>query len=190
MIRIADVIPNIKTMHKQGVTTEWKHTHDLFKDKKILLVGVPGPFLIEYAATHMRTYEFCYEQIQQLGIDEIWFTSVDDCYVQKAWLKSEQIQKIQTLPDPAGEWAGAIGMLEDMHKEGLSKYRSHRYAMIIDNLICKIVKYEDFTHNPMTCFQVSDANSMIKYLENITKTYERWNDNARDKVDSQGRLRG
>ena len=42
----------------------------------------------------------------------------------------------------------------------------------------------------MTCFQVSDANSMINYLENITKTYERWNDEARDKVDSQGRLRG
>ena len=87
-------------------------------------------------------------------------------------------------------WADSIGMLEDMHKEGLSRYRSHRYAMIIDNLICKIVKYEDFTHNPMTCFQVSDANSMINYLENITKTYERWNDEARDKVDSQGRLRG
>ena len=29
MIRIADIIPNIKTMHKQGVTTEWKYTHDL-----------------------------------------------------------------------------------------------------------------------------------------------------------------
>ena len=190
MIRIADIIPNIKTMHKQGVTTEWKYTHDLFKDKKILLVGVPGPFLVEYAATHMRTYEFCFEQIQKLGIDEIWFTSVDDCYVQNAWLKSETIKKIQNLPDPAGEWADAIGMLEDMHKEGLSRYRSHRYAMIIDNLICKIVKYEDFTHNPMTCFQVSDANSKINYLENITKTYERWNDEARDKVDSQGRLRG
>ena len=39
--------------------------------------------------------------------------------------------------------------------------------MIIDNLIMKHCKYEDFTHNPMTCFQVSDADTMIKYLEII-----------------------
>lgn len=187
MIRIAETIPNIKTMHKHGVKTEWLNTHDLFANKKILLFGVPGPFLVEYAATHMRTYEFCYETIQDLGIDEIWVTSVDDCYVQNAWLKHENIKKIKNLPDPAGEWAGSIGLLEDMTKEGLGKSRSHRYAMIIDNLICKTVKYEDFTHNPMTCFQVSDANSMIKYLESIKATYERWNDNARDNVDASGK---
>lgn len=186
MIRIADIIPNIETMHKKGPLTKWRSTHELFKDKKILLFAVPGPFLVEYAATHMRTYEFCYEQIQDLGIDEIWVTSVDDCYVQNAWLKNDKITKIQNLPDPAGEWANAIGMLEDMTKEGLGKTRSHRYAMIIDNLICKIVKYEDFTHNPMTCFQVSDANSMMHYLESIQTTYEKWNDNARDKVTSTG----
>lgn len=187
MIRVADVIPDIKTMHKPGVQTEWLSTHELFKNKKVLLIGIPGPFLVEYAATHMRTYEFCYETIKRLGIDEIWVTSVDDCYVQNAWLKHEGIKKVRNLPDPAGEWASSIGLLEDMTKEGLGKYRSHRYAMVIDNLICKTVKYEDFTHNPMTCFQVSDANSMIKYLESIKSTYERWNDNARDTVDSTGK---
>lgn len=186
MIKISEQIPNVKTMHKRGPSTEWIDTHDLFKDKKVLIFGVPGPFLVEYAATQMRTYEFAYEQIQKLGIDEIWVTSVDDCYVQNAWLKSENIKKIKNLPDPAGEWASSLGLLEDMTPQGLGKHRSHRYAMIIDNLICKIVKYEDFTHNPMTCFQVSDANSMIHYLESIQNTYERWNDDARDTVDSTG----
>jgi peroxiredoxin len=189
MIRIADQIPNIKSMHKSGPHTVWKDTHDLFKDKKILLFSVPGPFVVEYAASQLRTYEFCYEKFKPLGIDEIWVTSVDDTYVQRAWLKSEGISKIQALPDPAGEWASAIGMLEDMTREGLGKHRSHRYAMIIDNLICKIVKYEDFTHNPMTCFQVTDANTMMTYLENIKTTYERWNDAARDKIDATGKLK-
>jgi peroxiredoxin len=189
MIRVAEVIPDIKTMHKTGVHTKWIGTHELFKNKKILIFGVPGLFLVEYAATHMRTYEFCYEIIQKLGIDEIWVTSVDDCYVQNAWLKHEGIKKVKSLPDPAGEWADTIGLLEDMTREGLGKYRSHRYAMIIDNLICKTVKYEDFTHNPMTCFQVSDADSMIKYLESIKTTYERWNDDARDKVNANGQRR-
>jgi len=49
------------------------------------------------------------------------------------------------------------------------------------------MKYEDFTHNPMTCFQVTDADTMIKYFEIIQTNYERWNDDARDKVDVLGR---
>ncbi|MGB1703096.1 MAG: hypothetical protein ACPHFR_08255, partial [Cycloclasticus sp.] len=36
----------------------------------------------------------------------------------------------------------------------------------------KHCKYEDFTHNPMTCFQVSDADTMIKYLEIIQTNIE------------------
>ena len=186
MIRIADIIPDVKTLHKTGYTTEWKSTHELFKDKRILLIGVPGSFIVEYAASQMRTYEFFYTKFKELGIDEIWVTSTEDTYVQRAWLNSEGITDIQALPDPAYEWAEKIGMLEDMSKEGLGKNRSHRYSMIIDNLICKIVKYEDFTHNPMTCFQVSDADSMMQYLESIKQTYERWNDEARDTVDATG----
>lgn len=186
MIKVAEKIPFVKTMHKTTHATEWISTEDLFKNKKILLFGVPGPFLVEYAASQLRTYEFCYERFQQLGIDEIWVTSTDDCYVQNAWLEWEGIHKIKALPDPAGDWAHYLGMLEDMCEQGLGM-RSHRYAMIIDNLICKVVKYEDFTHNPMTCFQVSDADSMLHYLESIQKTYERWNDNARDTVDATGK---
>ena len=85
---------------------------------------------------------------QELGIDEIWVTSTEDTYVQRAWLNSEGIEKIQALIESACEWAENIGMLEDMTKEGLGKYCLPRYSMIIDNRICKIVKYEDFTHNP------------------------------------------
>jgi peroxiredoxin len=189
MIRVSEIIPNVKTMHKNGVTTEWLETHDLFKNKKILLIGIPGPFLVEYASSQMRSYNFLYDSIISLGIDEIWFTSVDDCYVQKAWMKHEGITNIKNLPDPASQWTSAVGLEEDMTKEGLGKTRSHRYAMIIDNLICKTVRYEDFSHNPMTCFQVSDADSMIKYLEGIQNTYEKWNDKARDTVDATGKFK-
>ena len=187
MIRVADKIPDIRTMHKVGVDTEWKTTHELFENKKILLLGIPGLFLVDYAASQIKTYDFYADKIKSLGIDEIWVTSTDDCYVQRAWAKSEQLQNINTLPDPLAEWAKSIGMNEDMAREGLGKNRSHRYAMIIDNLTCKNVKYEDFTHNPMTCFQVTDADTIIKYLEIIQTNYERWDDNARDRVDSLGR---
>lgn len=184
MIRVSDTIPNISTMHKQGTKTEWLDTHALFENKRVLLVGIPGLFLVEYAASQLRTIDFYADRIKDLGIDEIYFTSVDDCYAQKAYLKLEGITKIKNLPDPTGIWAEKIGMLEDMSKEGLGKHRSHRYAMFIDNLKMKSVKYEDFSHNPMTCFQVTDADSIIKYLEVIQTNYERW---SNDKTDNIGR---
>lgn len=187
MIRVSDQIPNVSTMHKTGSKTVWVETHEIFKNKKVLLLGIPGTFLIEYAASQIKTYDFYYNKFKSLGLDEIYFTSTDDTYVQNAWVKFEEIKNIKNLPDPAGTWAHKIGMLEDMTREGLGDKRSHRYAMIIDNLICKNVKYEDFTHNPMTCFQVTDADTILKYLETIQQNYERWNDNARDKVDNLGR---
>lgn len=184
MIKVSETIPNIISMHKEGSKTTWISTHDLFRNKRILLIGIPGVFLVEYAASQLRTFDFYADKIKELGIDEIYFTSVDDCYVQKVYLKLEGITNIKNLPDPTGDWASKVGMLEDMSKEGLSKGRSHRYAMIIDNLKMKTVKYEDFSHNPMTCFQVTDADSIIKYLEIIQTNYERWNN---DKADNIGR---
>ena len=84
MIRVGDNIPNISTMIKSGTATEWTDTHSMFKDKKILLLGLPGVFLVEYAASQIRTYDFYFDKFKSLGIDEIWFTSVDDTYVQRA----------------------------------------------------------------------------------------------------------
>jgi peroxiredoxin len=187
MIRVGDIIPDIQSMNKIGTTTIWQTTHEIFKDKKILLIGLPGLFLVEYAASQLRTYDFYAARIIELGIDEIWFTSVDNCYAQKAYAKKEGLSNIGNLPDPVGEWAKLTGMLEDMSREGLGDKCSHRYAMIIDNLIMKSCKYEDFTHNPMTCFQVTDADTTIKYLEIIQTNYERWDDDARNKVDVLGR---
>jgi peroxiredoxin len=111
-------------------------------------------------------------------VDEIWYTSTDDCFIQNAWNKFQGIKNIQNLPDPDATWSDAIGMTEDMTKEGLSSKRSHRYAMVLDNLVVKTIKYEDFSHNPMTCFQVTDADSMMQYFEIIKTNYERWDDNV------------
>jgi len=183
LIRIGDTIPNIRTMHKVGAQTRWLNTHDLFKEKRVLLVGVPGAFLVEYAATQLRSYEFLYSKFME-DVDEIWYTSTDDCFVQKAWNKFQGLKLIKNLPDPNSEFSDAIGMTEDMSREGLGSKRSHRYAMVIDNLEVKTVKYEDFSHNPMTCFQVSDADSMSHYFEAIKNNYEGWDNIGREKSSS------
>lgn len=161
----------------QNHNNEWADTQSLFAGKRILLLGLPGAFLVEYAASQLRSYEFLYDKFMN-EVDEIWYTSTDDCFIQNAWNKFQGIKNIQNLPDPDATWSDAIGMTEDMTKEGLSSKRSHRYAMVLDNLVVKTIKYEDFSHNPMTCFQVTDADSMMQYFEIIKTNYERWDDNV------------
>jgi peroxiredoxin (alkyl hydroperoxide reductase subunit C) len=177
MIRVGDTIPNVSSMHKVKHNNEWADTRSLFAGKRILLLGLPGAFLVEYAASQLRSYEFLYDKFMN-EVDEIWYTSTDDCFIQNAWNKFQGIKHIQNLPDPDATWSDAIGMTEDMTKEGLSSKRSHRYAMVLDNLVVKTIKYEDFSHNPMTCFQVTDADSMMQYFEIIKTNYERWDDNV------------
>lgn len=188
MIKLGNEIPKINVFTKTGPTIVWTDTHKLFENKKVLIIGLPGLFLVEYAATQMVSYDLLYDDIKSLGIDEIFFTSIDDYYVQRAYLKNQELQNIKHLPDPSGKWCDAIGMTEDMEHEGLGNRRSHRYAMIIDNLICKTCKYEDFAQNPVTgCFNITDADSILQYLESIQNTWEKWNDEARDRVDLNAR---
>lgn len=188
MIKIGNTIPNIEVFNKVDSSIEWTSTHNLFANKKVLLIGLPGLFIVEYAATQMISYDLLFDDIVDLGINEIYFTSVDDYYVQTAYVKDKELTNIKHLPDPSGKWCDEIGMIENMEYEGLSNRRSHRYAMIIDNLICKTCKYEDFAQNPITgCFNITDADSILQYLEGIQHTWEKWNDSARDKVDLNAR---
>lgn len=58
MIRVGDTIPNVSSMHKVKHNNEWADTQSLFAGKRILLLGLPGAFLVEYAASQLRSYEF------------------------------------------------------------------------------------------------------------------------------------
>lgn len=186
MIKVGDCIPNVTTMHKEGYKNVWRSTHELWSGKRVLLLGIPGAFLVEYAASQLRTYEMMYREFVDNGLTDIWYTTTDDCFTQKAWNKAQQLKSVKNMPDPAAAWSDAIGMTEDMTEQGLGSKRSHRYAMVIDNLIVKTVKYEDFSHNPMTCFQVTDADTTMHYLETIKTNYERWDDEefGRNKTNS------
>ena len=49
MIKIGNTIPNIEVFNKVDSSIEWTSTHNLFANKKVLLIGLPGLFIVEYA---------------------------------------------------------------------------------------------------------------------------------------------
>ncbi len=171
MIKIGEEIPDIEYCIKSDACNIIKKTRNEFKNKKIIIFSVPGAFVSDYPASMLYGYESNYDQFKELGIDDIYCTGTHDYFVFNNWFKSEEIKNVKCFPDGNSEWAKKTGFLVDMRSSFMGN-RSHRYAMIIDNNKIKKVFYEDLTHDPHTCFLVSYAENIIKYLKNIKGTWE------------------
>jgi peroxiredoxin len=117
-----------------------KSTFDLFKGKDILLIGIPGAFTTT-CPEMVRDYENAYDTLTKLGIDDIYFVSINDPYVMDAWWKSMKIKKCKYLPDGNGAFslrlsqqggmASGLSVVEKYNK-GMGK-RSWRFVMFVED---------------------------------------------------------
>ncbi len=145
---------------------EDKTTKDIFADKKVVLFALPGAFTPTCSSTHLPGYILHYEEFKKLGVDEVVCLSVNDDFVMSEWAKNLGVDKIVMLPDGNGEFTEKIGMLVDKSNLGFGK-RSWRYSMYVENGEVKKVFVEPgFEDNcPDDPFEVSDAETMLKYLK-------------------------
>ena len=121
-----------------------KNTLEFFKDKKIVLFGLPGAYTSVCSAKHLPSYVESYEQYKAKGIDHIACISVNDPFVMDAWGKSQNVEdKIMMIGDPFLHFTKSIGAEVDKSTRGLG-IRSNRYTMLIDNLkVTKLREEED-----------------------------------------------
>ena len=173
IIKLGQQIPNTTYKIKKGPEYIIKNTREEFKDKKILILGIPGAFVSDYPSNMLAGYEYNFKKIIALGIDDIYCTTVHDYYVMRQWFKSESIEQIKLFPDGNAQWAEQVGFDIDMSDSYMGT-RSHRYAMLIDNNHLKRVFYEDFTHDPHTCFTETNAEKIIDFLEKTKNTWEKF----------------
>lgn len=171
IIKIDDEIPSISFAIKNKSKIEIKNTTVEFKDKNIVLIAVPGPFVSEYASSMIKGYEYYYKSILNLGINDIFCTSSVDPYIMNKWFEFEKVKNIKQLPDGNLSWSNSIGMSVNMSNSYMG-IRTHRYVMIINNNRVKRILYEDFTRDPHNCFLNTNVESTIKYLESISNTWE------------------
>jgi thioredoxin-dependent peroxiredoxin len=148
---------------------EWKDitTHDLFANKKVVVFSLPGAFTPTCSSTHLPGYEAMYDEFKALGIDEIYCLSVNDTFVMNAWAKDQNVMNVKMIPDGSGEFTRKLGMLVKKENLGFGM-RSWRYSMLINNeIIEKAFVEPDFGDDcPTDPFEVSDANTMLEYLQN------------------------
>jgi len=136
-----DKIPNSEFFIIENGTPIKKDTLEFFKDKRIVLFGLPGAYTSVCSAKHLPGYVDNYEKYKAKGVDLIVCISVNDPFVMEAWGKSQNVgDKVLMMADPFLSFTKAIGADVDKSARGLGM-RSNRYTMLIDNL--KVIKLQE-----------------------------------------------
>lgn len=139
---------------------------DIFKGKKVVVLALPGAFTPTCSSTHLPGYEAKYQELRDLGVDEVYCLSVNDAFTMYQWGKNLGVKSVKMLPDGNGEFTDKMGMLVKKENLGFGA-RSWRYSMFVDNgEIKKVFEEAGRVDNcPDDPFSVSDVDTMLAYLK-------------------------
>jgi glutaredoxin-like protein len=156
--RIPDVTFRTRKEHNWvDVTSE-----EIFAGKSVVLFSLPGAFTPTCSSSHVPRYNQLVPQFSEQGIDEVICVSVNDAFVMNEWQRAQNADRITFLPDGNGEFSDGMGLLVDKEDLGFGR-RSWRYSMLVrDGVIEKMFIESEVPGDP---FQVSDADTMLKYLD-------------------------
>lgn len=158
-IQVGDHLPQVTFRVSGPEGPQAKTTDDVFKGRRVVLVGVPGAFTPACHRNHLPGFVAKREEILARGVDAIAVTSVNDIFVLNAWQQQSGAEGIEFLADGNAEFAKAIGLEMDGSGFGLGP-RSQRYAMLIDDGVVRILNVEDTPSKA----EVSGAEALLKVL--------------------------
>jgi len=140
---------------------------EIFSGKRVVVFALPGAFTPTCSSTHLPGYEEKYDELKDLGVDEVYCLSVNDAFTMYQWGQHQGVQKVKLLPDGSGDFTRAMGMLVKKDNLGFG-LRSWRYSMLVEDgdiaaIFVEPGKEDDCPTDP---FEVSDVNTMIQFLQN------------------------
>jgi glutaredoxin-like protein len=156
--RIPDVTFRTRQDHEWvNVTSE-----EVFAGKNVVIFSLPGAFTPTCSSSHVPRYNQLVPQFKAQGIDEVICVSVNDAFVMNEWQRSQKADRVTFLPDGNGEFSDAMGLLVGKEDLGFGR-RSWRYSMLVrDGVVEKMFIEPEEPGDP---FHVSDADTMLKYLD-------------------------
>ena len=134
--------------------------NDLFKEKKIIILGMPGAFTKTCSTVHLPGYIKNYDLALKKGIKKIICIAVNDPNVMKAWGQNQNVSyKIIMVGDPFCKFTKAIGAEVDKSAKGLG-IRSNRYTILLEDKVVKKIEEEKET---ATC-ELSAAENFLNRI--------------------------
>jgi peroxiredoxin len=159
-IQTGDPLPeaNFTVMTESGPEV-WS-TDQIFRDRTVVLFGVPGAFTPLCDKSHLPGFLGNIDEFKAHGVDAIAVTGVNDVFVMDAWAKHAGAEgKIIFLADGNGDFARALGLSLDLTARGLG-LRSQRYVMLVDNGVVRKLNIETAAGKVDT----SSAEALLKQL--------------------------
>ena len=155
-----DLLPNSEVFVLENGEPTKKKIEDFFKNKKVVLFGLPGAYTSVCSAKHLPGYVNLHDKYKERGIDHIICISVNDPFVMNAWGKENKVgDKIVMAGDPFLNFTKAIGAEVDKSGRGLG-IRSNRYTMLVDDM--KVVKLQE-EKDTSSC-EISAAENFLKLI--------------------------
>lgn len=154
---------------KMRVLHDWEEvtTNDLFQDKRVVVVSLPGAFTPTCSSKQLPKYEEMYDQFKAVGIDAVYCVSVNDAFVMNAWAKDLGIEKVEMIPDGDGVFTRGMNMLVDKPAQGFG-LRSWRYAMVVNHKKVEKMFVESGLNNlglDNDPYTESTPENVLKYLK-------------------------
>ncbi len=155
-----EIVPNSEVFIIEDGNPVKKNIEEFFKNKKVIIFGLPGAYTSVCSAKHLPGYVKNYEKFKEKGIDHIICISVNDPFVMNAWGKENNVDdKILMIGDPFLNFTKAIGADVDKSARGLG-IRSNRYTMLVENL--KVIKLQE-EEDTGAC-EISAAEHFLKLI--------------------------
>ena len=140
-IKENDLLPNSEVFILQEGEPTKKKIKDFFKNKKVVLFGLPGAYTSVCSTKHLPGYVNLHDKYKDKGVDHIICISVNDPFVMNTWGKQHNVgDKIIMMGDPFLNFTKDIGADVDKSARGLG-IRSNRYTMYVEDM--KVIKLQE-----------------------------------------------
>jgi peroxiredoxin len=160
-IKVGDKIPDATFRVVTADGPQPRTTADVFKGKKVVLIGMPGAFTPTCHRNHLPGFVEKSAEFHQKGVDTIAVTTTNDHFVMSAWSKVAGADgKVEFLADGNGEFAKAIGLNYDGSERGMGGVRSKRYSMLVDDGVVKALNIEENAAKA----EMTSAENLMKAL--------------------------
>jgi peroxiredoxin len=158
-------VPDVSFRTREGDQWVDVKSGDLFNGRTVVVFALPGAFTPTCSSNHLPRFDELAAAIREHGVDEIVCLSVNDSFVMNAWAREQGVRNVRLIPDGNGAFSEAMGMLVDKSDLGFGK-RSWRYSMLVrDGVIEKMFIEPNVPGDP---YEVSDADTMLRYLESTS----------------------
>jgi len=142
-ISVGDRMPDADLFEPSERGPEKLSASDLFKGRKIVLVGMPGAFTPTCHQRHLPGFIENRDAILAKGVDEIVVVSTNDTHVLRAWAEASGAKgKVRFVSDGNLELITQTGLSFDGSGTGMGT-RARRFAMIVEDGAVTMVAVED-----------------------------------------------